>query len=497
MVYPLFCLLTLDQVIDRSPLVVSSDTTLKDAICIINHSLAGPLDLDPSNQAGFSWLNSFCFLQDILILNGNHPVGLLTPGEVVRLMASDEILLNIAEIRVGDVISSNLITRCQSEVQDVLAAFNLLRQYPPSSLLIEDYQGKWIGIITPHRLNKVMQPLCWNQLLTVQPHQSAPLISEKTAYGWNVPAIAPTSPLHSPTSININGQALTLHLQQRSEHRYYALANLLPMGVFRTDTQGYLVYVNQHWCESSGISLETALLGDWTQILHPDDRDQVLTEWQQMITQQREFKAEYRLLHSDGTLIWVLGQAIPEIDSQGELTGFIGTITEIGDRKQIEGVLHASECKLQAVLAAMTDVILILDQHGQYLNVISTPLDQISHQLDESTHKTIYDLLPSSQADRVLSYIQKTLSTGQTTSFEYSLQLNDIETWFSAKVSLMTADINSLSMNCKQLKSILRSALKNKRLPSDRPIGNYVKKLSNTTRLKWLCGKVRSNFRKW
>jgi len=41
-------------------------------------------------------------------------------------------------------------------------------------------------------------------------------------------------------------------------------------------------------------------------------------------------------LRSDGTIAWVMGQAIPETNSENQIVGYIGTITDITELKQAE-----------------------------------------------------------------------------------------------------------------------------------------------------------------
>jgi PAS domain-containing protein len=41
---------------------------------------------------------------------------------------------------------------------------------------------------------------------------------------------------------------------QKSEERYRTLAKISPVGVFRTDPNGAMTYVNPKWCEISGFS---------------------------------------------------------------------------------------------------------------------------------------------------------------------------------------------------------------------------------------------------
>ncbi|HEY9642349.1 MAG TPA: PAS domain S-box protein, partial [Coleofasciculaceae cyanobacterium] len=121
-------------------------------------------------------------------------------------------------------------------------------------------------------------------------------------------------------------QPLDLELQA-SERLFGTLAELAPVGIFRTELSGRCVYVNQRWREISGLLSEEVLNDRWIQALHPDDRDRVVWELQEAMSAEQVFYTECRFLHPDGKVVWVIGQALPERLKSGELVGYIGTIT--------------------------------------------------------------------------------------------------------------------------------------------------------------------------
>ncbi|AFY73310.1 PAS domain S-box [Synechococcus sp. PCC 7502] len=127
---------------------------------------------------------------------------------------------------------------------------------------------------------------------------------------------------------------------RHSKQQYASLVAASPVGIFRTDVSGLCIYANQRWCEIAGIPLE-AILGDQLQqALHPDDRERVALERQKAVAENRPFKLEYRYLSPEGAVVWVYGQIVAEVDSNGKINGFLGTITDISDRKASEQALQ-------------------------------------------------------------------------------------------------------------------------------------------------------------
>ncbi len=144
---------------------------------------------------------------------------------------------------------------------------------------------------------------------------------------------------------DISDRKLAQKALLESEQRYAALAKVAPVGIFRNDLQGNCLYGNEQSFEMIGISQAEAMGEGWTKTLHPEDRDRVIATWMNFVQHNIPFKCEYRFLRPDGSIIWAIGQAVAEKDANGKVLGYVGTITDISDRKQAEIALKESEAK--------------------------------------------------------------------------------------------------------------------------------------------------------
>ncbi|MEM9093054.1 MAG: CBS domain-containing protein, partial [Cyanobacteria bacterium P01_F01_bin.53] len=140
---------------------------------------------------------------------------------------------------------------------------------------------------------------------------------------------------------------------RESEQRFVTLAASAPVGIFRTDANGDCVYVNEHWCNIAGLTPEAAFGTGWMKGLHPSDQERIVEEWSRATQENRDFRLEYRFQRENGVVTWVFGQAVAEYDANGEVTGYIGTITDISDLKKANelGLLH-KEHELAAIIVS-------------------------------------------------------------------------------------------------------------------------------------------------
>lgn len=146
-----------------------------------------------------------------------------------------------------------------------------------------------------------------------------------------------------------------------SEQRYQTLIEVSPVGIFRTDVEGLTTYVSHYWSKISGLSSQKALGHGWLDAVDPDEREALLKGWLQVVQERRTSVSEYRFLHPDGSSAWVIGQAIPQFDANGEFIGHIGTITDITDRKIAESELERRATQLSMINDVGRRIAAVLD----------------------------------------------------------------------------------------------------------------------------------------
>ncbi len=137
------------------------------------------------------------------------------------------------------------------------------------------------------------------------------------------------------------------------EQRFISLAAAAPVGIFRTDTEGKCLYVNERWCQMAGLTPAEAAGFGWINAIHPRDRELVSAEWDKSVQARRTFHLEYRFFNDlKQQITWVFGQSVAERNESGEIIGYVGTITDITDRRQAEILRQENEERLSLALTA-------------------------------------------------------------------------------------------------------------------------------------------------
>lgn len=144
------------------------------------------------------------------------------------------------------------------------------------------------------------------------------------------------------TFLDITQRKQVEQMLVESNNRFKALAELAPVGIFQTSAQGETIYANQKYLEISGLTYSETMGYGWHKAIHPDDKDLVTTGWKEEGTGPYGAQHEYRFVHPNGDIKWVYGKVAAQFDDNGELKGYIGTVTDITSQKEIEETLKSN-----------------------------------------------------------------------------------------------------------------------------------------------------------
>jgi PAS domain S-box-containing protein len=196
-----------------------------------------------------------------------------------------------------------------------------------------------------------------------------------------------------------------------SEQRYATLVASAPVGIYRTDAAGNCLYVNNQWCDYTGLTPEAAIREGWKTALHPEDIDIVEAQWHHLVETGENFSLEYRFVRPDGEEIWVFGQAVPEKDAEGIVTGYVGTITNITNRKQAEADLQRSEQLYSALVNNFPNgAVLLFDHDLRYIVVGGLGLAESGLSKQQLEGKTIWEVFPTEVCEIIAPSFRQALA---------------------------------------------------------------------------------------
>jgi PAS domain S-box-containing protein len=223
----------------------------------------------------------------------------------------------------------------------------------------------------------------------------------------------------SQAALAINNAQQHMKLQE-SELRYRAITEVTPVGIFQTDADGKCTYANQRWCEIAGLSAQEAMGQGWTEGLHPEDRDRVFAEWQEAAAKNVPFESDHRFRRPDGTVSWVYARSRAEMDDHGAITGYVGSVTDVTERKVADDALRSEQQRLQTVIETCPVGVFVVEKDTQRVlglnreanRILQLPLEQ-DDRLDKYEQAAVYRRPDGSVYESAELPIERALNTGE------------------------------------------------------------------------------------
>jgi diguanylate cyclase (GGDEF)-like protein/PAS domain S-box-containing protein len=160
---------------------------------------------------------------------------------------------------------------------------------------------------------------------------------------------------------------------------------------------------------------------EWLRAVHPDDRDRVRRA--ALSRPVDAFSEEYRLLHADGTVTWILSRAFPIRDANGNVYRLAGIAEDITERK-VQGDMVA---RLGRILDRSSNEIYIIDgAEARILQANHGAQRNLSYSMEELATKSVFDLMPMMTHDELDAVIAPLRDgTEDLVRFETEMQRSD------------------------------------------------------------------------
>jgi len=130
---------------------------------------------------------------------------------------------------------------------------------------------------------------------------------------------------------------------QASEARYRSLILATSSIVWTTNLYGQIVDRLPSWESFTGQSFEQYKESGWMQAIHPEDREAAVAAVAAAMAGLRPYQMEYRLRRHDGRFRCVLARGVPVFCEDSSVKEWVGTCSDIQDRKDSEAALRKSE----------------------------------------------------------------------------------------------------------------------------------------------------------
>ncbi len=212
---------------------------------------------------------------------------------------------------------------------------------------------------------------------------------------------------------------------RESERRFRTMADSAPVLIWMSGTDKVREFFNRGWLEFTGRTLEQERGNSWEQSVHPEDLPHCLAAHDTSLDARVSYEAEYRLRRQDGTYRWILDRGVPRYAPNGVLLGYIGTATDITDRRLNEAALRASEARYREVVESQTAFVCHFLPDSTLTFVNEAYCRSMGRQREQLIGARFLDLLPEQVRALARNQVESAASVHKPCDWEQEMTLPD------------------------------------------------------------------------
>ncbi len=142
-------------------------------------------------------------------------------------------------------------------------------------------------------------------------------------------------------------------------------------------------FTSEQWCQPNF----------WLQHIHAEDRDWVTRHCQECTEKLEDHVFEYRLVKSDGEIIWIHDSVKIIYNEQGKATKLRGVMIDITERRQAEGKLKESEEQTRLILENSLDAFVSINADNKVIGWNKQSENIFGWTVDEAIGRTLSELI--------------------------------------------------------------------------------------------------------
>ena len=224
---------------------------------------------------------------------------------------------------------------------------------------IEEVQGwGWRAALHPEDTGRVMK--AWREgLATGEPFENEARIRRVDGeYRWFLMRNVPLRDEFG-NIIQWYGTGHDIEDLKQAEGRLQLVIDTTPALLHSARPDGDIDFFNKRMLDYLGVPLEELYGWRWTNLIHPDDVDQIVEKWRASLATGEPFECEARVRRADGEYCWQFHRKVPLRDHARNIIKWFGSSIEIDDRKRAEDAARQSERELRQLIDAIPQQVFV------------------------------------------------------------------------------------------------------------------------------------------
>ena len=199
---------------------------------------------------------------------------------------------------------------------------------------------------------------------------------------------------------------------QTSELKYRTLADNTRDIIYQLTVDGTVTYISPQ-VSRYGFALEDFLGAKVGKFCHPEDRENQIRTFREMITEDKAAYVQYRIILKTGEAIWMEANARAVRDDTGKIIGATGALRDINERKRAEEALRQSEEHYRLLFRNNPMSMWVYDLDSlSFLAVNATAVREYGYSEAEFLAMTVREIVPPEDVPRLEQFLNTIQNVG-------------------------------------------------------------------------------------
>jgi formate hydrogenlyase transcriptional activator len=217
-----------------------------------------------------------------------------------------------------------------------------------------------------------------------------------------------------------------------NEQSLRQIVDSIPGFISTTNAAGEVELQNRQILEYTGKTIEEMKHWETSDILHPDDLPRMIDAWRRAIDTGEPIDVEHRSRGADGVYRWFHARGLPQRDADGRIVRWYNLVTDIDERKRVEGELErafselaTSEAELRTIIDAIPQLIVALRADGHFLSANQALLEYTGLTKEEVSSERFGNVFHPDDAERLSAIRAAAISRGVPFEYERRVRRKD------------------------------------------------------------------------
>jgi PAS domain S-box-containing protein len=239
----------------------------------------------------------------------------------------------------------------------------------------------------------------------------------------------------SSTTMDISAMTESKEALKKSEESLNYAQEIAGMGSWELELSTGETIWSENLYKILGLDQSSTIVTDdfFRSLVHPADLPLLDQKMQEILSGRKSVSADMRLVMGDKRIIWIQNTIVPVFEGDS-LTGLKGVNIDITEKKLAEEQIKNQNERLNAIIAAIPDLIFVVDRDGVHLNYFTNNPSKLILSEENMIGSRLADLFDPETAELQLARIRESIDENKPVTFEYPFQVSEESNYFEERL---------------------------------------------------------------